>query len=287
MDAPRFLSPNLDLLRQEFVLVQAWKKTSAYIRSHNWYADTLELDLASVNLPAFLADLQKQLEYPIQRENGALRIVPAPKSQEWHIAPDTRLWEPVDPRKAATKLRPLAHASLADQVVATAVMMCLADRVEAIQGDPRTEIDGQALRKQVISYGNRLFCENDAGVNSHRWGSSKLYRGYYQDYRRFLSRPDEVAGGLAAGSKIVILQSDLRQFYDRVRPTLLAAKIDSLKRPGDDPAFFDFAKRLLDWRWDARDSREIESYATALDARRFQLPWRCPRAWSPLGSSPT
>jgi hypothetical protein len=262
MDAPRFLSPNLELLRQEFVLVQAWKKTSAHIRSHNWYADTLELDLASVNLPAFLAGLQKQLENPSQWTNSALRIVPAPKSQEWHIAPETKRWEPVDPRKAATKLRPLAHASLTDQVVATAVMMCLADRVEALQGDPRTAIDGRALRKQVISYGNRLFCDNDAGVISHRWGSSKLYRGYYQDYRRFLSRPDEVAGGLDSGSRVVILQSDLRQFYDRVRPTLLARKIDSLKRPGDDPAFFEFAKRLLDWRWDPKDSREIESYAT-------------------------
>jgi hypothetical protein len=266
MDAPRFLSPNLELLRQEFVLVQAWKKTSAHIRSHNWYADTLELDLAAVNLPSFLAGLRKQLENPNQWTNSALRIVPAPKSQEWHIAPETKQWEPRPPpkgaRKAATKLRPLAHASLADQVVATAVMMCLADRVEALQGDPRTAIDGRTLRKQVISYGNRLFCDNDAGVLSHRWGSSKLYRGYYQDYRRFLSRPDEVAGALDAGSKIVILQSDLRQFYDRVRPTLLSKKLDSLKRPGDDPAFFDFAKRLLDWRWDARDSREIESYAT-------------------------
>lgn len=262
MDAPRFLSPSIDLLRQEFVLVQAWKKASAYIRSHNWYADTLELDLAAVNLPSFLAGLRKQLENPNQWTNSALRIVPAPKSQEWHIAAETKQWEPRPPpkgaRKAVTKLRPLAHASLADQVVATAVMMCLADRVEALQGDPRTAIDGRALRKQVISYGNRLFCDNDAGMLSHRWGSSKLYRGYYQDYRRFLSRPDEVAGTLDTGSRIVILQSDLRQFYDRVRPTLLAQKLDSLKHPGDDPAFFDFAKRLLDWRWDARDSREIE-----------------------------
>jgi len=34
------LSPSLDLLSEEFVLVQAWKKTAAFIRSHNWYADT-------------------------------------------------------------------------------------------------------------------------------------------------------------------------------------------------------------------------------------------------------
>jgi hypothetical protein len=262
MDIPRFLSPNLELLRQEFVLIQAWKKTSAYIRSHNWYADTLELDLAAVNLPAFLAGLQKQLDDPTQWANGALRIVPAPKSQEWHISSETKRWEPVDPRKAATKLRPLAHASLKDQIAATAVMMCLADRVEALQGDPRTSLADSTGRKQVVSYGNRLFCDDDSGLLSHRWGSSKLYRGYYQDYRRFLGRPDDVAGALDPESKVVILQSDLRQFYDRVRPTLLAQKLDSLRRPGDDPAFFEFAKRLLNWRWDTRDRRDVESYAT-------------------------
>ena len=38
------LEPRLDLLRQEYVLVQAWKKTASYIRYHNWFSDTLELD---------------------------------------------------------------------------------------------------------------------------------------------------------------------------------------------------------------------------------------------------
>ena len=38
---PEILEPNLSLMREEFVLIQAWKKTSNYIRSHNWYADTL------------------------------------------------------------------------------------------------------------------------------------------------------------------------------------------------------------------------------------------------------
>ena len=38
------LGPRPELLREEFVLVQAWKKTASYIRYHNWFSDTLELD---------------------------------------------------------------------------------------------------------------------------------------------------------------------------------------------------------------------------------------------------
>lgn len=49
------LKPQLALLSEEYVLVQAWKKTASYMRYHNWYADTLELDHATVNLPRFLA----------------------------------------------------------------------------------------------------------------------------------------------------------------------------------------------------------------------------------------
>ena len=41
------LFPNLDLLTQDYVLVQAWKKTSTHIRQHNWYSDTLEFDRAA------------------------------------------------------------------------------------------------------------------------------------------------------------------------------------------------------------------------------------------------
>lgn len=33
------LSPLLADLQSESVLYQAWKKTAAFIRSHNWYAD--------------------------------------------------------------------------------------------------------------------------------------------------------------------------------------------------------------------------------------------------------
>ena len=61
---PDALHPCLDLLRQEFVLVQAWKKTSNYIRYHNWYADTLDLDWTTINLPESSPRSQKVSKFP-------------------------------------------------------------------------------------------------------------------------------------------------------------------------------------------------------------------------------
>lgn len=114
-------------------------------------------------------------------------MVLAPKSQTWKI--NNGVWGPPE-EQSEIKLRPLAHVNLEDQVVATALMLCLADRIETIQGDPRKSIDKQDSRKRVISYGNRLFCSNDDELLYHRWGSTKLYRAYFQDYRKFVSRPE-------------------------------------------------------------------------------------------------
>ena len=59
---PEQLEPSLELLREEYVLVQAWKKTASYIRYHNWFSDTLALDRAAVNLPTFIGELRERLQ---------------------------------------------------------------------------------------------------------------------------------------------------------------------------------------------------------------------------------
>lgn len=257
------LKPSLELLSQEYVLVQAWKKTANYIRHHNWYSDTLELDRTAVNLPYFLSELAELLKSPEQWINDPLRIVPAPKSQQWQVTSKGNIWKPVKTGKTAGKLRPLAHVSLKDQVLATAVMLCLADRVETLQSDPRDSINNAERRSKITSYGNRLFCDAYKGKLSHRWGSSKLYRAYYQDYQSFLTRPEVVAEASAntVDTRVVIVHSDLKQFYDRVRPELLSKKITALAMHGDDLRFFEFACRLLNWEWDKRDSEEVTGYA--------------------------
>lgn len=272
---PEQLEPRLDLLREEYVLVQAWKKTASYIRYHNWYSDTLALDLAAANLPTFLGKIRDRLESSDTWQNEPLRIVLAPKSQRWRLREDS--WEPVEKGAKAARLRPLAHVSIADQVVATALMLCLANRIETLQGDPRQSIRREQHRKRVISYGNRLYCDAFDEELRHRWGSTKLYRAYYQDYRAFLSRPEVVAESLSEGngSRLYVVHADLKQFYDRVSPDLLARSINSIRRDDDDPAFFDLATRL-NWKWDVRDQRhEIPIYteqAGINDFTRVALP---------------
>lgn len=266
------LAPRIELLKEEYVLVQAWKKTVSYIRYHNWYADTLTLDRIAVNLPQFLAEVAEKLKAPDQWVNDPLRIVPAPKSQRWRVIQDStgnKRWEPEEGGKTAAKLRPLAHVSIRDQVAATAVMLCLANRVETLQGSSRPPFIDAEERKRVISYGNRLFCDEYGNELRHRWGSAKLYRSYYQDYRSFIERPETVANSLSPldGERIVIVHSDLVQFYDRVHPALLAQKLHALAHPGDDENFFAFATRLLNWVWDRKDAREVAGYA-----REAQLP---------------
>ena len=123
----------------------------------------------------------------------------------------------------------------------------------------------------MVSYGNRLFCDAIGGELRHRWESDKLYRAYYKDYRTFLSRPEVAAESIpaAAGNRVYVVHADLRQFYDRVRPDLLAEAIDRVRRDGDDPAFFSLATSVLDWGWHPRDERDVRIYAEQSELEDF------------------
>ncbi len=192
----------------------------------------MELDRAAANLPDFISQLSQQLQSG-QYKPADLKLVPAPKSQRWHI--DTEgLWQPLQSGRA--KIRPLAHVALVDQVAATALLLCLSERVETVQGDPRGDFRSASVRQSVMSYGNRLFCDTseEGGGLVHRWGSSKLYRAYFQDYRSFLRRPETVAAAASDSDRVLIVQTDLKQFYDRVTPTALHAEVSKLRRAGDD-----------------------------------------------------
>ena len=260
------LRPHLDVLRQEYVLVQAWKKTADYIRRQGWYVDTLELDMTTANLTSFLAKLANHIDEPDEWESRPLRIIPAPKSQQWQVDPVTRMWEPQKAGPAGVPLRPLAHVSLRDQVAATAVMLCLANRIETAQGDPT------GSRKLVTSYGNRLFCDVSDSQLRHRWGSRKSYRTYFEDYKTFVARPYVVAKSVqkSCGQRVFIVDSDLSQFYDRVRPEMLQKVLHRFKRTSDDPAFYRLVERIFDWRWDSRDLREVSTYKRATDLKDFE-----------------
>ena len=258
--AVKQLGPHLDLLREEYVLVQAWKKTAPLIRYHNWFSDTLELDQTAVNLRGFIDSIRERLQNWEIWETDPLRVVPAPKSKSWTLR--NGKWQPEEPSDL-TRLRPLAHVSLKDQVVATALVLCLANRIETIQHDPRASKRDQQSQSKVVSYGNRLFCDEIGGELRHRWGSSKLYRAYFQDYRTFIARPETAAKSFEEleGKDVYIVHADIKQFYDRVRPSILHEAIMSAQKDGDDPNFYSFLERALDWIWDRRDAKFVEPYA--------------------------
>ena len=254
----QILNPSLEDLRLECVLMQAWKKTSFYLRTHSWYADTLGIDYESLRIPAFLAEIQEAIDSYATWTPEPLELVPAPKTQRWCFD-DSGNWIPRPNQEYQKQLRPLAHVALRDQVVATAIMLCLADLIETRMNDPRLSIDSEEDRRRVLAYGHRLVCDDaeDGGLR-HRWGSTKLYRQYFQDYQTFLRRPRVVAERVDSDSpdfEIAIVQSDLSKFYDRVRPDLLRRKFEQLGRDADDPRFFELAGRVFDWQWWTRDAR--------------------------------
>ncbi len=255
-----FLAPTLEHLQSESVLFQAWKKTAAYIRSHNWYEDSLELDWQALRLPEFIASIQERIQKGVWKLDP-LRMVPAPKSQAWSDMSGG--WKPAgDP---AVKIRPLAHVSLQDQVLCTAIMLCLADRVENIQSDPVGGDKKLAERRRLISYGHRLFCRPDAGGQlRHAWAAKKLYRQYSMDYRRFIVRPENVCERRRATHKsthTAIVTADLSRFYDRVRPSLMQERIRGLQREQREAGFFNFACSLFDWKWSTEDKNRAMTYA--------------------------
>ena len=66
-----------------------------------------------------------------------------------------------------------------------------------------------------------------------------------------------------------MVHADLRQFYDRVRPGLLSAAIERIRRDGDDPEFFSLVASVLNWGWHPRDERDVRIYAKQAELEDF------------------
>lgn len=265
------LRPTIALLREEYVLVQAWKKAHDYIRYHNWYADVLELDLTTARLPKFIKELQNALETPAKLKPDPLRLVLAPKppknSATWTVKDG--VWSPpLLPPGERLELRPLAHTSLRDQTLAIAMMMCLADIVETRQGDPSP--DGklpEARQKKMASYGNRLFCDPMPDKTlRYRWANASAYRKWHKDYKAFVKRPRQVASqDFPNGRGFAIVHADLSKFYDRVRPATLLAKVKAIQPVAEHEAEFLTAfQKLFNWKWSAEDIELAKAQATPL-----------------------
>jgi hypothetical protein len=95
----RTLKPTINYLADEVVIAQAWKKTHGYIRSFNWYADTLALDVSALTIE----DNAKKWAGQIKQGNALnqLELVPAAKSEAWLF--DSEGWHPKDKSKRIDK----------------------------------------------------------------------------------------------------------------------------------------------------------------------------------------
>ncbi|WP_440619620.1 reverse transcriptase domain-containing protein [Bacillus subtilis] len=273
----KILSPKLQYLKDEVILNQAWKKSNSYIRRYNWYADILELDCTIVDLEKKIQKYALDLSESSTYKPDPLRIVLAPKNQKW-VFKDGKSWCPADGdnNKVEQSLRPLAHISIRDQTVNTAIMLCIADAIESIQG-PTEEPDFiKAQQEQIYSYGNRLHCEWISHFNKKRqakfsWGSSKSYRQYFNDYKSFLKRPQNVCNyydaTLPPKKELYVVSLDLSKFYNNIDLDSLVNELRDHYREyhnyynlsqeyKDETSFWKKVKEIFKWAWTEADCNE-------------------------------
>ena len=269
-DKYKSLAPQAHYLRDVVVLAQAWKKAHTYIRRHNWYADTLELDCSAVDLDHKLAEWAEVLSEGAYASTPAW-LVPAPKNAPWVFNKDlSGGWGPkVDPDGKPPALRPLAHLGIREQTVTTALMLCLADCIESAQGNPSLSPE-KAVKQGVHSYGNRLFCKWSADGSRARfsWGNSDTYSRYFQDYQQFVERPNSIAQLVDAKKSVdehvYIVKLDLSAFYDNVDVARLVSCLEreytdfcckDKSLPPADEGFWSLARQILDFSWRDEDKK--------------------------------
>jgi hypothetical protein len=273
------VGPRSTYLCDPIVLQLAWKKSHRYIRRHNWYADGLELDASATDIDRRSRDWARELATENYNPTP-MRLVPAPKNARWGFHSGLPGgWAPVEAREvqsgqtpptpAPIHLRPLAHVGIREQSIASAAMLCLADCVESLQGDPTTKFE-DALRNDVFSYGNRLFCRWDANARlaTFSWGSSDSYSQYFRDYQLFLRRPRHTAFRVESAhagkdQAIYIVKLDLESFYDRIdvarlvkllQRHYLAFRRQTHESVADDQKFWRLTQRALSFKWSGEDS---------------------------------
>jgi hypothetical protein len=264
------LKPTADYLTHPLVLAQAWKKSHQYIRRTSWLADTFDLDRSAIlldeNLKYWASDLKKTDNY-----FSPLSLVPAPKTDSWGFhrishAEDLKnseyelgdyllegteyIWAPLDIKKPS-RLRPLAHVGIREQTYMTALMMSVANKVETLQGNTSTLFEN-VHEKNIVNYGNRLYCNFIDDYALFSWGSSNTYSQYFEDYKRFLERPKYFARqerqSIMPDEVIYEVHLDFKQFYDCVNRDQLIRKIKSIA-DGSDKVFDGVLSNFRDWKW--------------------------------------
>ncbi len=265
-DRYRVLAPRVSLLSDVVVLAQAWKKAHTYIRRHNWYADTLELDCSGIDLDRKLNLWSKELKDGSFKPNPAW-LVPAPKNGAWKFGENFGGWgAELDAEGNRPVLRPLAHLGIREQTVSTAAMLCLADCVESAQGNTALPAE-KALAAGVFSYGNQLYCRwSEDNTRAHfSWGNTTSYSRYFQDYQQFIERPSVLARKAEdenPEAAVFIVKLDLSAFYDNVDVKTLVRKLKTTyaafrrqhrDAPGAEQSFWPLLMRIFANTWREQD----------------------------------
>ncbi|HNG58685.1 MAG TPA: reverse transcriptase domain-containing protein [Cellvibrionaceae bacterium] len=269
----RTIKPTINYLNDPIIITQAWKKTHGYIRSFNWYADTLALDISALGIE------ENAHKWAEQIKKGSLlhpiELVPAAKSEPW-IVDEVKGWVPKSRDDKKPPLRPLAHITIRDQTWASAVMLCLADAVETAQGDcSNTNFSFKSAQEnKVYSYGNRLVCDWQDERAWFRWGNSDTYRKFFTDYQNFIERPIAIGKQISESSadqeNVYVVSFDLSKFYNKIDRTVLIERLKALSREyGNDydDMFWQAVARITNWQWrddSLKYAKKIKEFSTEL-----------------------
>ena len=267
------LLPTESFLTDEVILLNAWKKSHQHIRGINWYVDCLDLDKSALELGNRVSELSSSLKSK-ELCLTPLKLIPAPKSHPWqffkphkddyfNLSASPLIWLPQelkgqedDSQPLLLPMRPLAHVSINDQTLFTALMILLADKVESVQGDPSTPFN-EVHEKGVINYGNRLHCKYVNSQAKYSWGNSNTYSKFFQDYQQFLTRPihfgREAKRVKASKEEIYEIHLDFSKFYDSIDRSELNEKICNLIKDitGNEPdkCIQHVLDNFKDWVW--------------------------------------
>ncbi|CAI1841949.1 reverse transcriptase domain-containing protein [Serratia ficaria] len=271
------LLPTKDFLTDEVILLSAWKKSHQHIRGINSYVDCLDLDKSAIELDSRIKKIARKLK--ARKINLCnLELIPSPKSYAWDFSeniPDaptslenlSYYWSPKKSDGSSDNnvqpMRPLAHVTIDDQTIFTALMILLANKVESLQGDPSTPFK-DVHEKMIINYGNRLHCKYLKSEAKYSWGNSDTYSKFFKDYQQFLARPihfgREAKKIKTNDEEIYEIHLDFSKFYDSIDRVLLNKKISELIEniTGREPdlCIKRVLKSFVDWEW-TKNSHEL------------------------------
>ena len=256
-------------------MIQAWKKSHEFIRRHNWFCDSLDLDLSCIQLDDLCNEwcniyTEKNYESYIP---DPMQLVPAPKTSEhWYIEDGQTKENSIHlEHEGNIPCRPLAHLSIKDQTLGCVFLICLANIIETEQEQlwtPKIPIN-RIDEFPGVNYGNRLLCVWDDASHSQppraffQWANVEIYRKYYDDYQAFVKRPAVKVKYLqkfkADDTSIAVVSMDLSKCYDRIIRDELVLKVEDLvdKHNVYDDKFLDCFDRFIQWEWADKSIEEF------------------------------